>query len=121
MIVPRREEIITHKVDNVTVMLYCFMVFWGWLNIYSASYAENHSIFDPDYNSGRQLMFMVLSAFLIFAILIIDMRFYETFAYIIFGAVMFILLLMPVIGKEVGGNRSWLGIGSLGVQPSEFA
>jgi rod shape determining protein RodA len=50
-----------------------------------------------------------------------DMRFYETFAYVLFGVMMFILLLVPFIGKEVGGNRAWLGIGSFGVQPSEFA
>jgi rod shape determining protein RodA len=31
------------------------------------------------------------------------------------------LLLVPLIGKEVGGNKAWLGIGSFGVQPSEFA
>jgi rod shape determining protein RodA len=31
------------------------------------------------------------------------------------------LLLVPIIGKEVGGNKAWLGIGSFGVQPSEFA
>jgi rod shape determining protein RodA len=121
MIAPRREEIITHKVDNVTVLLYCVMVFWGWLNIYSASYSENQSIFDFSINSGRQLVFIVSASILVLAILIIDMRFYETFAYIIYGAVMFLLLLVPIIGKEVGGNRSWLGVGSFGVQPSEFA
>jgi rod shape determining protein RodA len=117
----RREEIITHKVDWVTVMIYCIMVLWGWLNIYSATYAENQSIFDFHINSGRQLIFIVSASMLILAILIIDMRFYETFAYIIFGVVMFLLLLVPIIGKEVGGNRSWLGVGSFGVQPSEFA
>jgi rod shape determining protein RodA len=121
MMVPRREEIITHKVDNVTVLFYCVMVFWGWLNIYSASYSENQSIFDFDINSGRQLVFIISGSVLILAILIIDMRFYETFAYIIYGAIMFLLLLVPIIGKEVGGNRAWLGVGSFGVQPSEFA
>jgi rod shape determining protein RodA len=117
----RREEIITHKVDWVTVLIYGFMVFWGWLNIYSAAYDENQSIFDLSLNSGRQMMFIFTSFLLILAILIIDMRFYETFAYVIYGAVMFSLLLVPFIGKEVGGNRAWLGVGSFGVQPSEFA
>ncbi|MBT1687218.1 rod shape-determining protein RodA [Fulvivirgaceae bacterium PWU37] len=102
-------------------MIYGFMVFWGWLNIYSATYDEHQSIFDFSINSGRQLMFIVTSVFLILAILIIDMRFYEAFAYIIYGLIMFLLLLVPFIGKEVGGNRSWLGFGSFGVQPSEFA
>jgi rod shape determining protein RodA len=58
---------------------------------------------------------------IISAILIIDRQFFETFAYIIYGVVLFLLILVPVIGKEVGGNKAWLGIGSFGVQPSEFA
>lgn len=117
----RRIEIISHKVDWVTVLLYGVIVIWGWLNIYSATYEENQSIFDLNLNSGRQMMFIITSSALILAILIIDMRFYETFAYIIFGVIMFLLLLVPFIGKEVGGNRAWLGVGSFGVQPSEFA
>ena len=71
-----RQEIITHKVDWVTVMLYAVMVFWGWLNIYSASYDENQSILDWNINSGKQLFFIGLSVLLILAILIMDMRFY---------------------------------------------
>jgi rod shape determining protein RodA len=117
----REQEVITHKVDWVTVLLYGLMVFWGWLNIYSASYDENQSIFDWGINSGKQLFFIFVSLGLILAILIMDMRFYETFAYVIYGVVMFVLLLVPFIGKEVGGNRSWLGVGSFGIQPSEFA
>lgn len=99
------------------------MVLWGWINIYSATYDEevSRSIFSLDLNSGRQLMFIFTSLILILAILIIDFRFYETFAFIIYGAVLFLLLLVPIVGKEVGGNRAWLGVGSFGVQPSEFA
>jgi rod shape determining protein RodA len=105
------------------VLIYAVIVLWGWVNIFSVTYDEhaNQSIFDLSLNSGRQMMFIIISMFIIAAILIIDMRFYETFAYIIFGAVLFVLLLVPFIGKEVGGNRAWLGIGSFGVQPSEFA
>jgi rod shape determining protein RodA len=117
----RNEKIITHKVDWVTVLIYTIMVIWGWLNIYSATFDQNQSIFDLSLNSGRQMLFIIASLLLILAILIIDMRFYETFAYVIFGAVMFLLLLVPFIGKEVGGNRAWLGFGSFGIQPSEFA
>lgn len=117
----RRIEIISQKVDWVTVLIYGVMVLWGWLNIYSATYDENQSIFDLKINSGRQMMFIFTSFALILAILIIDMRFYETFAYVILGLVLFLLLLVPFIGKEVGGNRAWLGFGSFGVQPSEFA
>jgi len=118
-----REENISDKMDWVTASLYLAIVFIGWLNIYAVTYDETatRSIFDININSGRQLMFIAGSAIIIMAILIIDMRFYETFAYVIYGVIVFILLLMPFIGKEVAGNRSWLGIGSFGVQPSEFA
>src|SRR5690606_28301110 len=117
----RQQEIITHKIDWLTVLLYAVMVIWGWLNIYSATFDETQSIFSMDINSGKQMFFMIISLGLILAILIIDVRFYETFAYVIYGAIMLLLLLVPFIGKEVGGNRAWLGVGSFGIQPSEFA
>jgi rod shape determining protein RodA len=119
----RIEDKITQKIDWVTVGLYAAIVLMGWLNIFAVTYDEesNRSIFDLSLNSGRQLLFIVTSGILISAILIIDRQFYETFAYIIYGVILFLLLLVPIIGKEVGGNKSWLGIGSFGVQPSEFA
>ena len=119
----KREDNITNKIDWVTVLLYCAIVFLGWLNIYAVTYDESvsSSIFSLHLNSGRQLIFIAGSALIIAAILIIDRQFYETFAYIIYGLILLLLLLVPIVGKEVGGNKAWLGIGSFGVQPSEFA
>lgn len=109
--------------DWVAVALYASIVFLGWLNIYAVTYdqAADTSIFSLHLNSGRQLLFIAGGVIIIICILIMDMRFYETFAYVIYGFIMFLLLLVPIIGKEVGGNKAWLGIGSFGVQPSEFA
>ena len=119
----KREDNITHKIDWVTVLIYGTIVFLGWLNIYAVTYDENAetSIFSLELNSGRQLVFISGSILIISAILIIDRQFYETFAYIIYGLILVTLMLIPVIGKEVGGNKAWIGIGSFGVQPSEFA
>lgn len=109
--------------DWVTVLIYLLLVLLGWFNIFAAVYDETaqQNIFDLSLNSGRQLMFIAASFIIILFILIVDMRFYETFAYIIYGAILFILVLVPIIGKEVGGNKAWIGIGSFGGQPSEFA
>jgi rod shape determining protein RodA len=119
----RNQEKISYNMDWVTVALYAAIVLLGWLNIYAVTYDQSAglSIFSLDINSGRQLLFIVGGAVIILGILIMDMRFYETFAYVIYGFIMFLLLLVPIIGKEVGGNKAWLGIGSFGVQPSEFA
>jgi rod shape determining protein RodA len=105
------------------VLLYILLVALGWINIFAAVYDEtaNQTIWDLSLNSGRQLIFIAASVVIIFAIIIIDMRFYETFAYLFYGIILFVLLLIPIIGKEVGGNKSWIGVGSFGVQPSEFA
>lgn len=119
----RNEADISGKLDWATMALYATLVALGWINIYAAVYDEtaNQTIWDLSLNSGRQLMFIVASLVIILMIIIVDMRFYETFAYLFYGIILFVLLLVPVIGKEVGGNKSWIGIGSFGVQPSEFA
>lgn len=111
--------------DWVTVAIYIAMILFGWLNIFAAVYDSetNNALFSMKFDAlqMKQFIFIVTSLIIILVILIIDMRFYETFAYVIFAAVMFVLLLVPVIGKEVAGNKSWLGVGSFGIQPSEFA
>ncbi len=119
----KREVDISGNLDWVTVLLYVGLVALGWINIYAAVYDEtaNQTIWDMSLNSGRQLIFIAASFIIILAIIIIDMRFYETFAYLFYGVILFALLLIPFIGKEVGGNKSWFGIGSFGLQPSEFA
>lgn len=119
----RREENFTQKIDWITVTIYFTIVILGWLNIYAVTYDEEvaQNIFSLDLNSGKQLLFIGISIILILAILIIDRHFYETFAWVIYGLILAILVLVPFIGKEVGGNKAWLGIGAFGVQPSEFA
>lgn len=116
-----REEKISNRMDWITVLLYGIIVLWGWLNIFSVTYDENQFILDPAINSGRQLIFIGSSIAIIMFILIIDMRFYETFAWLIYGIVLLLCLIVIFTGREVGGNQAWIRIGSFGFQPSEFA
>lgn len=119
----RRDDDISGSLDWTTIFLFMALVVLGWLNIFAAIYDEtaNQTIWDLSLSSGRQLMFIAASAVIVLAIIIIDMRFYETFAYIFYGLILIMLFIVPLIGKEVGGNKAWIGIGSFGVQPSEFA
>ena len=122
----RRDYVIGRDVDWTTVFLYITLVSLGWLNIYAAGYDEeaNNSIFNFSLtlsSAQRQLIFIVACGILIIGIMVVDLRFFDAFAYVIYGAVIILLLLVPVIGKEVGGNKSWIGIGTFGLQPSEFA
>lgn len=118
-----RQENISGNLDWVTIGLYAVMVLLGWLNIYAVGYDESvgQPIFTLSLNSGRQLMFIIASLFIILGIVILDMRFYEAIAYLLYGLVILLLVAVPFIGKEVGGNKAWIGIGPFGGQPSEFA
>lgn len=111
------------KLDWPTIFIYMALVILGWFNIYAAVYDEtvSQSMWDLSLNSGRQLIFIAASLVIIMGIIIIDMRFYEAFAYVAFGIILFLLILVPIIGKEVGGNKAWIGIGPFGGQPSELA
>jgi rod shape determining protein RodA len=119
----KRDNDISSSLDWTTILLFIALVVLGWLNIFAAIYDETakQTIWDLSLSSGRQLMFIAAAIVIVIAINIIDMRFYETFAYIFYGLILFLLFLVPFIGKEVGGNKAWIGIGSFGVQPSEFA
>ncbi|ELR72651.1 Rod shape-determining protein RodA [Fulvivirga imtechensis AK7] len=95
----------------------------GWLNIYAAVYDETavQNIFSISLNSGRQLIFIAASAVIIIAILTVDFKFYDTFAYFIFGGIIFLLVFVLVFGREVAGSKSWFEIGAFRLQPAEFA
>lgn len=125
----RNEISISNKMDWLTVAIYMAMLLFGWLNIFAAVYDAdaNNSLFVATFDFGvmplqmKQFIFIVASMIIILVILVVDMRFYETFAYVIFAGMMLLLLMVPLIGKEVAGNKSWLGFGAFGIQPSEFA
>ncbi len=119
----KREDNISGSLDWPTIGLFIALVIMGWINIYAVVYDESiqQPIFSLTLNSGRQLLFILASFFIVMGIVILDMRFYETFAYLLYGIIIVLLFLVPIIGKEVGGNKAWIGIGSFGVQPSEFA
>ena len=98
------------------------MVLMGWINIYSAVYDENHSsIFDISQRYGKQLIWIGAAIFLAAVILLIDAKFFPALAYLFFGISLLSLLAVLAVGTEIAGSRSWFQIGSVAIQPAEFA
>jgi rod shape determining protein RodA len=114
---------ITQSIDWVTIFLYAIMVIFGWLNIYAAVFdpESQKSIFDLSLNSGKQLLWIGTSFVLIFIIVMIEYRFFDAFAYILYGLMILILILVIFLGREIQGSRSWFDFGFFRVQPAEFA
>lgn len=110
------------KFDWVIIVLFLLLVSFGWLNIMSASHVgEIENYFDMSQLYGKQLVFLGLTFVLIVLILSVEAKFYERFASIIYIVAMLALVGLFIFGKDVNGARSWYGIGSMTLQPSEFA
>lgn len=115
---PRKQN----RIDWVLVVLYLALVLIGWISIYSAVYDQDHqSIFDFSQRYGKQLVWIITALILAFIVLILDPKFYSTFAYPIYGGTILLLMAVLVLGQEVAGSRSWFELGSIRIQPTEFA
>lgn len=117
-----RNAELTRNIDTLTLLLYIGCVLMGWLNVYAAVYSpeEQTSIFDLSTNAGKQLMWIGTSVLLIIAVLVIDHKFYDTFAFVFYLFMIGMLLLVMVAGANIKGSRSWFKIGSFLLQPAEF-
>ncbi|MBZ4651258.1 MAG: rod shape-determining protein RodA [Proteiniphilum sp.] len=117
-----RERMEKGKIDWMTVGFYLLFVVLGWLNIYAASFdLENATgLFDISGRAGMQLVWIGSSLLLAFALIKIDVRFYETYAFLFYLAGIALLLITLLMAKEINGSRSWLIIGPLRLQPAEF-
>jgi len=118
-----KEAKIQAGLDGWSVFFYLCLITFGWFNIFAAVYdiGGTKPMFAFSLNSTKQLMWIGTSFLLIIIILALDYRFYDTYTYLFFLAIIFLLLVVLVIAKEVNGNRSWIEIGSFKLQPSEFA
>lgn len=96
---------------------------FGLIMIYSASYIwAEYKFQDPWKFVKNQGLFFLIGVILMVFISRIDFRLYKKYANHILGicVLLLILVLIPGIGTIRNGSRSWFGIGSFGIQPSEF-
>jgi len=68
-----------------------------------------------------QLMWLAVAVVAATVVISVDYRLWAELAFALHGVVILLLVAVLLVGTEVGGNRSWLVIGPLRAQPSEFA
>ena len=117
-----RDNSVFHHLDWWTCMIYVFLVVFGWFSVCGASYVFGETeIFSFDSRSGMQLVWIGTSLVLALVLLLLDHRLYDTFAVPIY-CVMAVLLFLTIFNPhEIKGSRSWIALGSLRIQPAEFA
>ncbi len=109
-------------IDWLTVILYILIVVFGAINIYSANSGIDEVIkldFSKEY--GKQVLFIGVSAIIIFLILLTDYKFFNFSAYGIYVIIIGLLMVLLATGSFNKGAQAWFKIGSFKLQPSEFA
>ncbi|HKG05137.1 MAG TPA: rod shape-determining protein RodA [Pedobacter sp.] len=111
------------KVDWITILIYVLLCSVGFVNIYASIFTSSGdtSVFNFTTNYGKQLIFIISALVLGFSILLLDGKFFSIFSPIIYGVTLVLLIIVLVIGRNVGGNQAWIAIGGFRLQPSELA
>jgi rod shape determining protein RodA len=106
------------ELDFITIITVILLVIFSSINIYSATHLNygNHYL-------KAQLSGLAVGLILIYFILIPDYSIIKSYADVIYLFGMFLLILncLPMFKLTVNGASSWIKIGPITLQPSEFA
>ena len=118
----RNEKGVIRSLDYWTIVIYIALLSFGWVSVCGASYTYGETdIFSLDSRSGMQIVWIGTSIVLGLVILLLDDRFYDTFAFVIYGVLLILLFATIFNPHSIKGSRSWLVLGPLRIQPAEFA
>lgn len=112
------------KIDKTLLISVIILSLFGLLMIYSSSCIwADYKFNDPYKYLKSQGLFLILGYFLIYIISKINYQIYYKYSnyILLICSILLVLVLIPGIGSIRNGSRSWFGIGSFGIQPSEFA
>lgn len=89
----------------------------------SSMIAVTSKLFNNDawYFTKKQIMWATLGTFGMLIIMNIPAQKLKKWYKPYFIVIIVLLVLVLIIGEEFKGSRSWFGIGSFGIQPTEFA
>lgn len=112
------------KVDYILVLSVIALATFGVIMVYSSSYIwAEYKFNDPFKYVKNQGLFLIVGIIFMFIIGKINYNIYHKYSnkLLILTVILLILVLIPGIGSVRNGSRSWFGIGSFGIQPSELA
>lgn len=101
------------------------MTFFGCIMVLSASSVEMISLnLSPFSQATRQIQFGLIGLVLMFVVgFVVPVKFYRSTVLLNTSLIIVLIALSAVmlVGVEVNGNRNWLSLGGVQVQPSELA
>ena len=117
-----KEKGVLRSMDWWTICIYVALLTFGWISVCGASYTFGETdVLSLDTRSGMQVVWIGTSLCIGLVLLLLDDRYYDTFAYVIYGLLLLLLFATIFNPHEIKGSRSWLVLGPLRLQPAEFA
>ncbi len=114
------------ELDRVLLALLLVLIAIGLLAVAAASPATAQRLstsqaeLPPLYFFYRQLFWVALALPVMFVVSMYPREQARRFSIGAFALFLLLLLLVPLLGKEVNGSQRWIGYGAASLQPSEF-
>jgi rod shape determining protein RodA len=105
-------------------MIFAALMLIGWFTLKASVYSSDLSTFSYfDFGSpmGKHTAWVVVAMAVMVVTLVVDWQLWSYFAYPIYAITIVMLLLVLLLGTEIKGATSWFTLGSVSIQPSEFA
>ena len=110
------------QVDWVVILIYIALLTFGWFSICGATHEIGDTdFFSLDTRSGKQLLWIGLAFGMGTFLLMLDERYFDITAKVLYWVMMVVLLITPFLAKDIKGSKSWISFGSFNLQPAEFA
>lgn len=111
--------------DWITLSIYFTMIGVGWLMVYVVGYNDGYEgdglALLTNTTIGRQSIWIAISVLLLFFTLLVEWKFWQTFAYLMYGFGILLLILVLIFGTKINNATSWFTLGPVSFQPSEIA
>ncbi|AWU45142.1 rod shape-determining protein RodA [Blattabacterium punctulatus] len=107
----KRNKTLLVNIDWWIVIIYIFMIFFGYMNLCSVSYEK----------AEKQLIWIIFSFIFIFIVFLFKPIHYKYFSPLFFLFTLFLLIGVFFFGKNINGSKSWYVFGPISFQPSELS
>lgn len=102
-------------IDYVTLATVAALLAFGLAAIYSASHGVGVMT-----NFHKQLIWLGVGTVAMLIVRILPYRFFEDWAYFLYGLSIVALIAVLILGRKVAGSLSWIQIAGASIQPSEL-
>jgi rod shape determining protein RodA len=107
------------EIDFFLLLAALMLTVFGILFIYSSGLTSSGALVSTEYI--RQIVWAVAGLAVALALALVDYRRFRDLTLYLYLGTLLLLLYTCLFGRLVNGARAWIGIGSFGIQPSEFA